>query len=218
MALLNSVLFGNKINPTHLFFCFHGYGSNANDMGGIASLFVENDTKLNNTLVICLNAPDLWENGINEENRQWFSLRSMEEKDIYNGLISIKEVIFNEIEFWLKKYNLSYKDIFLMGFSQGAIISLFYGLRMPEKIAGVISFSGTLIGAKNLNEELKSKPEICLIHGNEDEVLDCSYSKIANRILDSLGIKNILYIIDGLNHSIDDRSFEKAFLFVKNII
>jgi Predicted esterase len=64
--------------------------------------------------------------------------------------------------------------VYLMGFSQGAIMSLFALLTAPEKVAGVVAMSGRLLPAawerRAPDAALTGKPVIA-VHGLYDSVL-----------------------------------------------
>jgi len=64
------------------------------------------------------------------------------------GLSSALHVIGSIIEQLHGEQNFAYKDIYLLGFSQGACLTLEYVARHPQHFGGVFGLSGGLIGAE----------------------------------------------------------------------
>ena len=56
-------------------------------------------------------------------------------------------------------YHKDYDKLIFVGFSQGAMMSLYNSIRLKQKCAGVISFSGKLIPPTDLSEEINSRME-----------------------------------------------------------
>ncbi len=77
------------------------------------------------------------------------------------------------------------RRFYLMGFSQGAIMSLGLALTMPELVAGVIASSGYLEPAfESLAEPAKlAGRDFLLLHGTDDEVIPVEGSRRANQFL-----------------------------------
>lgn len=57
---------------------------------------------------------------------------------------------------------------------------------------------------------------ICLIHGNEDDVVDHQETNNAAKYFTEKQIKHEKLIIDNLAHSIDDKGLKFALQFLKN--
>ena len=88
-----------------------------------------------------------------------------------------------------EKYNLD--EVYLGGFSQGAIMSYSIGLLYPNEVAGVVAFSGRLL------EEIKplvkkdaylQKLNVFVAHGVQDNTLPIHYARQAKDYIESLGI------------------------------
>ena len=77
-------------------------------------------------------------------------------------------------------------NIVLAGFSQGGVVSMFTGLRYPEKLAGIMALSCYLPNADGLPEQLSvanSDTNILQLHGDNDDVVPLSAGKMANKLL-----------------------------------
>jgi phospholipase/carboxylesterase len=58
-----------------------------------------------------------------------------------------------------------------VGFSQGTMMSLHVAPRRAEAVAGVVGFSGRLLGPELLADEVVVRPPVLLIHGDQDDVV-----------------------------------------------
>lgn len=71
-------------------------------------------------------------------------------------------------------YGLDAKRVYLMGFSQGAIMSLYVALTQPELVAGIAPMSGRLLAEtwaeRTGDENLRGLP-VMAVHGTRDAVL-----------------------------------------------
>lgn len=81
------------------------------------------------------------------------------------------------------------ENIFLVGFSQGAVMSLDTGLRYPERLGGIISLSGYVIHPEHLREERNEanlRIPIFLAHGTRDRILDIAVGRENRRVLEDM--------------------------------
>lgn len=109
-----------------------------------------------------------------------------------------------------EKHKFNSKEIYLCGFSQGAIMAFSVGLTRPDKIKAVIALSGRvlkevrpMIAAKEKFVQLKT----LIIHGKEDNVLPIHYAKESKLLVDELGIKN-KYIELEAGHTVTSETIE----------
>ena len=207
----------SKNKVSHLVIMLHGYGANGANLISLARDFHQS---LPDAHFISPNAIEPWESGF-PDCYQWFSLYDKMERRKFEDLkLAIKksnDILKNFIELELKKLELSYKDIFLMGFWKGAIRAIYQGLAIEEKIAGVVSFSGRVILPEMIMQKTNSKPDICLIHGQEDSVLPFENFIEAKKILSEVDVPYQAYEIKGLDHAIDIHCVRYAQNFIKNL-
>ena len=71
----------------------------------------------------------------------------------------------------IEQNKIEINKIALVGFSQGCMISLQTALKRKDKISCVIGYSGKIINQEHLNKNIVSKPEIYLMHGENDSVV-----------------------------------------------
>ncbi len=204
-------------NPKYLVIFLHGYGSNGANLLDLAYEFAH---ILPDAHFISPNAPQSWEGGF-VDAYQWFSLANIgPERDLGKISSEIKktsEILDKFIQNQLKRFNLSEKDLFLIGFSQGAMMSMYKGLTLPQKPAGIISYSGKLILPESLGEKIITKPDVCLVHGKMDSVVPFANFIEAKDHLEKLQIPFESHIINELDHSIDLRAIRAGLNFIKTI-
>ncbi len=114
----------------------HGYGSNEQDLFGIKDDLPASYTYLS------VRAPLVMEAG----SYQWFRKKG---EGAYNGetddLKSSGQVLLDFVAQATKKYHTEPEKVFLVGFSQGAIMSYEVGLRHPEALGGIAALSGRVL-------------------------------------------------------------------------
>ncbi len=205
-------------NPKYLVFLLHGYGSNGENLISLAREF---EHVLPDAHYISPNAIEEWEGGF-PDAFQWFSLyNGIDRKglnDIAHHLKNSNKILTNFIDFQLARFNLTPDKLFIAGFSQGGMMAMYQGMIMPQKPAGIISFSGKLVLPELVGDISKSKPEICLIHGEVDSVLPFECFTEAKKILTEQGIIHEAHSFPHLDHTIDINSVRVALNFIKKQI
>jgi phospholipase/carboxylesterase len=121
--------------------------------------------------------------------RSWYDIKSM---DLHNRAdmdgvlkseVKIRALIAEQVTAGIPANN-----IILAGFSQGGVMSMFTGLRYPEKLAGIMALSCYLPNADALPEQLSaanSDTAILQQHGDNDDVVPLSAGKMANTLLNA---------------------------------
>jgi phospholipase/carboxylesterase len=148
---------------------------------------------------------------------QWFSLTDYTEDKLYEGIEVALPILEEYIDENLEKYQLGYKDLILIGFSQGTIMALQMAPRLPEACFAVIGFSGALVKGRMLEPNIKSKPPIFLAHGSDDQVLPISKYHLANRSLKEMGLSVEGHVIEKLGHGISLEGIELASEFLMSL-
>lgn len=102
------------------------------------------------------------------------------------GIQDSRKLLFDLLDQVIKKDRILPENVALLGFSQGAVMSLDVGLRYPKRIGALIALSGFLATPEKLKQEKspasKSVP-ILLAHGTEDEVVSVDGSRKAQQCL-----------------------------------
>ena len=207
--------YGKEVEPESLVIFLHGYGSNGQDLISIALDWEEG---LPNTLFVSPDAPFQCE--MSAFGFQWFSLEDRRE-DIMLANIQQAVPILNEyIAQCAKRYNLPYNKIALVGFSQGTMMSLYCGPRLPEKLAGVLGYSGALLDGQALMDkpETFQKFPVNLRHGSADDVVPVEAFEQAHALLKGAGYDVEGHITPGLGHGIDQDSVSEGLKFLQEIL
>ncbi|TAK08743.1 MAG: alpha/beta hydrolase, partial [Candidatus Manganitrophaceae bacterium] len=91
-----------------------------------------------------------------------------------SGILESRRLLFNLLDHLTTQEGISSNRIALLGFSQGAVMSLDVGLRYPQKLAAIIALSGYLSAPERLAAEkspASKEVPILLVHGTMDEVV-----------------------------------------------
>ena len=190
----------------------HGYGGDGND---IAQVTLNWKRFLPNTLFICPNAPEVC--SINSSGYQWFDLSQDNEEFIVKES-NKNELILKKFLYEVKeKFSLPNSKICLSGFSQGCMMSINAGLTSDEKYSGILGFSGKIISKKELSKRIINKPEILLIHGENDDIVPCVKSLEAKDFLERNKVPVNLEIIKDCGHHIPIEASSIGLKFIKKI-
>jgi phospholipase/carboxylesterase len=163
---------GDAEGPPPLLLLLHGVGSHEGDLLGLAPQLDER------FFIVSARAPITLARG----SYAWYHVTfgptgpvidPQEAEDAQAAVLSF-------IDEALEAYNLSKRKVYLLGFSQGAILSLSLALTHPEKLAGVVAASGRTLpqsvprGAPPAGME--GLP-VFIAHGTRDNVLPVSYAR-----------------------------------------
>ena len=119
---------------------------------------------------------------------------------------------------YCKKFNLTFKDCFIIGFSQGSMMTYESGKHIDEIFSGCVLISGRILPSKNHNNKLFSKTPLLIIHGDQDNVLKPEYFYEACEILKNQGYTYDSHLIKDLDHSISSKTIQLIKNFIKKNI
>ena len=126
--------------------------------------------------------------------------------------ISRKE-ISSYMDYIAKEEGISFSKTILCGFSQGAEMAIYTGLRSQKNLGGIISFSGKVILPNILDSVIKKKQDILLIHGKKDQIVSYSYLAEGKKLLEKHCIVET-YTSNHADHSISKGMATKAVYFI----
>lgn len=129
--------------------------------------------------------------------RQWFSIAGVTE-DNRPARVAAALPAFTEI---VSQFG-DTRDSLLVGFSQGAIMSL-HAVAAGLPVAGVIALSGRLAGPVSPRADW---PAITLLHGSADPMMPPAVAHATEGWLKDAGAAPSLTIFEGLGHSVDART------------
>lgn len=181
----------------------HGWGADGNDLIGLAKSWSE---VLPHAHFISPHAPDVCD--ANPAGRQWFSFQDRDADEIAAAAAGAAAIINRFLDDNLERLALSDSRLALVGFSQGAMMALYIALRRTVPCAGVVGYSGALIGAETLADEIRSRPPMLLAHGDADQVVPFASLDAAVQMLGSHDVSVRRHVGAGLGHGIDDPGLE----------
>ncbi len=176
----------DNLDGPPLLIMLHGYGSNEQDLFSFAQ---ELPSEL---LIVSVRAPL----SIGFGSYAWYSINFEADRDNFSNLeeanTALKSIdVF--IEGLLDKYKPDPTRIFLMGFSQGTILSLAYALNHPGKIQHVIALSG-YVNQKLIKMPLEANTyrdlDVFASHGTVDQVIPVEWARRTPEFLDKLKIEH----------------------------
>jgi phospholipase/carboxylesterase len=97
-------------------------------------------------------------------------------------------------------------------------MSLYVGPRFPQKIAGVLGYSGAVVWESGVDFNALNKIPVHLIHGDADMVLPVQAYHDAKEILEKANFPLTGGITPGLAHSIDERGLKEGSEFLQRIL
>ena len=198
--------------PRQLVVLLHGLGADGNDLIGLAPywapLLPEAEFVSPDAPFPCDMAP---------YGRQWFSLQDRSPVAILAGVRATAPMLDAFIDQSLAARGLGDEALALVGFSQGTMMSLFVGLRRAKPGAGIVGYSGALVGAERLAQEIRARPPVLLIHGDADEVVPPQALPLAERSLKAAGVPVETVTCRGLGHAIDETGLRRGGEFLRRV-
>jgi phospholipase/carboxylesterase len=194
----------------------HGYGANGADLLGLAEPLAPH---LPGAVFLAPDAPEPCRN--NPFGFQWFPIPWLDgssEAVAQAGLRASAADLNAFLDTALAEEGIPPSRAILFGFSQGTMISLEIAPRRPEPIAGIVGFSGRLIGPERLAAETRSRPPVLLLHGDADEMVPFVSLAEAGRALDEAGFAVSAYIMRGTGHGIASDGLSAALGFMRNTL
>ena len=199
--------------PQSMAILLHGLGANGMDLIGLARYW---EQSLPDTVFISPDAPfpcDMAPVGY-----QWFSLQDRDPHVMLAGIEQTAPILNEYIDKTLEQYGLGDDKLALVGFSQGTMMSLYTGPRRKNKIAGILGYSGALLGAEALGGATIQKPPVHLIHGDMDGVVPVGAYYMAVEALRANGFTVTGDVTSGLAHGIDDEGIESGSAFLSSVL
>jgi phospholipase/carboxylesterase len=193
-----------------LLLMLHGYGSNEKDLFSFAQELPDE------LLIISARAPL----SIDFGGYAWYTIHFEADNSKFSDIpeaLKAKELLLKYIDELQETFHFNPKKSFLMGFSQGTILSYALSLSFPEKIKNVIALSGYI------NEKLLSKPssideyktlDFYCSHGSIDPVIPIDWARKTSTYLENLKITH-QYKEYYAGHGVAPQNFEDMKNWIK---
>ena len=188
---------------------FHGYGSNKDDLFSFAKFMNPN------FLIISIQAPIQ----IDYNSYCWWSLNynnanqlQMDAKEAENSLNELNRFITDNLS---NKYSFSLNQVYLLGFSQGCMISYALSINFPENYKKAVGLSGK-IPFEIINFDKKfdySNHNFFCSHGVNDQVIPVEIGRESDRWFSEKNI-NHTYLEFESAHGINSENFEQMNLWL----
>ena len=211
---VTSILPLSKNKPRSAIVLCHGYGGDGKD---ISALAINWQRFLPDAIFLCPNGPEIC--SINPQGYQWFDLSSEKEEIIFEKSLVAEEKLNIFLDQVLNNLQLETKNLALVGFSQGCMISIQTGIKKKEQINSLVGYSGKIINKKHLSNNINSKPKIFLMHGENDTIVSPTHLLEAKEYLKKQGINVKTKMFKNCEHriSVEGSSLGLGFL-KKNLL
>jgi phospholipase/carboxylesterase len=191
---------GNTREPAPLLLLLHGVGSNEQDLIGLAPAL---DPRF---FVVSARAPITLGYGA----YGWYHVQFLPTGYImdHDEAESSRKLVLKFVDELTRSYNVDPKRVFLMGFSQGCILSLAAALTEPRKFAGVVGMSGRMLPELTPKiappDQLAGLP-VMVVHGTYDNVLSIDLGREIRSELEKVPVA-LTYREYEMGHQVSERS------------
>jgi phospholipase/carboxylesterase len=181
----------------------HGYGADGNDLIDIGRAW---QGLLPETAFVSPHAPEPC--GQAPVGRQWFPLFTRAANERWEGARKAAPALDRFLDAELARHKLPPEALALVGFSQGTMMSLHAGLRRAVPPAAIVGYSGLFVLPDNAEPsavatEIKSRPPVLLIHGDEDQLIPPQALFQSAQALSALEVPVEWHMSTGVGHGID---------------
>ena len=165
-------------DPLPLVFVLHGRGADAQDLADLAPMIGHKYR------YVFPNAPAPFEPAPGFQfGYTWFDGWPAEPESIRKS----RALILKFIDEVLERYPTPPGKVILSGFSQGGLMSLDVGFRIPEKLAGIVVMSGALY--EQDPPPFSGDLPVLIVHGNADDMIPVLAARRTRRVLESHGVE-----------------------------
>ena len=191
-----------KLDKNPAIILLHGYGSNEEDLFSFATELPDE------YYIISARAPYYMMYG----SYAWYAINFDADENKFSDLDqarSSRDLIVEFVDECIAKYAIDAKQVTLIGFSQGAILSSAVALSYPEKVNRVVALSGYLNTEIASEEYLKndlSKIKFFVSHGTVDQVIPVDWARKTKPTLEKLGI-DVVYKEYPIGHGVSPQNF-----------
>ncbi len=191
-----------KLATNPLLLLLHGYGSNEEDLFSFANELPEE------YYIVSARAPYNMQYG----SYAWYAINFDADENKFSDIEQAKlsrDLIVKFIDELIENYPIDAKNITLIGFSQGSILSYAVALSNPKKVQRLVAMSGYLnteIAVDGFEKNDFSNLKIFASHGTVDQVIPVEWARKSPTILENLGI-SCVYKEYPIGHGVSPQNF-----------
>jgi phospholipase/carboxylesterase len=196
----SSLMLASPEASDRLVLLFHGVGSSAQDLAPVGKALAQARPR---ATVVSVEAPHPSQLG---RGKEWFSVVGVTEENRPQRIAQAMPLFLRTIQHWQGVTGIGPDRTVLVGFSQGAIMSLESTQASLESTGAahtVVSLAGRFAGAVR---RAPADVRLHLIHGEQDGVVQTRWSVEAASQWRALGGTVTLDLVPGLGHGIDARA------------
>ncbi|UJW84014.1 alpha/beta hydrolase [Devosia sp. SL43] len=200
--------------PRQAVILLHGYGSDGADLIGLAPHWQD---VLPDAVFISPNAPEQCRQLAS--GFQWFDVSFDGDRlaSRQMGVLKARPVLVEFLDDLWSQTGVTPENTLLAGFSQGAMMALHVGLSLPQRLMGIIAFSGAFVPPEGFGSTAFAQPPVCLIHGDMDQVVDPDLSADAELALRLAGCDVSYHVSEGVGHGIAPDGLDFATQFIARV-
>jgi len=201
-----------KVSHAPIMLLLHGYGSNEQDLFSLAASFPDH------FLLVAARAP----HKMGGDSYAWYDIseingsRTIDNQQATASAQKIEKLIRK----LLRTYHADSTQVYLFGFSQGAIMSYAVGFQHPKFIRGIAAMSGRLLPQtmtllSTLPKNFQA-PEVFISHGTKDSRIGIEEARTAKKLLLQHNIQ-LSYHEYPADHTINDVMFQDMLQWLRTI-
>lgn len=193
----------------HLMVLFHGWNSSGEL---IAPLGGRISRALPNTYVFSPNGPKQ----TGDHRFGWLGEPVLENPaELYDRL---SRDINQTLDLYQEEFGLADADTIFVGIAEGAAAALGAALTRPRRIAGVLCFAGPMSMPSVLLDEIRSRPPVCLIHGNGGSKFSPDSLSATYRFLKRAQVPLTSHMCRKPRHDIDGEALSHGTQFLSKVL
>jgi phospholipase/carboxylesterase len=194
----------------------HGYGANGADLLDIGDVLA---SELPDT---CFVAPDAADRVPGAPmGYQWFPIPRFDgstQAQARAGMLKSAADVSAFLDQRLAHERLGPEALAIVGFSQGAMMSLHVAPRWASPMAAVVAISGMLIQPELLAAEAVARPPVLVMHGDEDQVVAFDEMSRAADALVAAGFDTFGHVMKGMGHGISQDGLASMLGFLRKYL
>ncbi|MGO3714394.1 alpha/beta hydrolase [Alcaligenes aquatilis] len=218
--LLESIEIETGANPQHAVIWLHGLGADGHDFAPIVpELGLQNAPAIRFIFPHAPIQPVTINGGM--AMRSWYDIyvadlvRHEDESGLRKSQIEVQNLIARE-----NARGIPTENIVLAGFSQGCAMTLQTGLRLPERLAGMLCLSGYLplaAAVENERHQANQNTPIFMAHGSMDPVVPLTRAEASRQQLEAMGYQ-VQWNVYPMPHAVCPEEISAIGLFLKQVL